>query len=138
MDSGGGVSRWARVNIAALRWAGAPLYRYAEGLSRVGRSGRVAPHTQHPARGTTAMPTYDYRCEANGQVYEVQHSMVHSPKTWGELRRMACALSGDAAILGCAPVTGLMGAAGVVSSRVLEGAEAPACAGGGCSGACRM
>lgn len=38
------------------------------------------------------MPTYDYRCEANGQVYEVRHAMALRPKTWGELRE-ACALA---------------------------------------------
>lgn len=38
------------------------------------------------------MPTYDYRCEANGQVYEVRHPMALRPKTWGELRT-ACSLS---------------------------------------------
>jgi len=27
------------------------------------------------------MPTYDYRCEANGQVYEVRHAMALRPKT---------------------------------------------------------
>ncbi|HAW40023.1 MAG TPA: regulator, partial [Pseudomonas sp.] len=25
------------------------------------------------------MPTYDYRCEANGQVYEVRHAMALRP-----------------------------------------------------------
>ena len=50
------------------------------------------------------MPTYDYRCEANGQVYEVQHPMALSPKTWGELRA-ACSLAEDASIPDDAPVT---------------------------------
>ena len=27
-----------------------------------------------------AMPTYDYRCEANGQVYEVRHAMALRPR----------------------------------------------------------
>lgn len=43
------------------------------------------------------MPTYDYRCEANGQVYEVRHAMALRPKTWGELR-VAGALAEDATI----------------------------------------
>lgn len=84
------------------------------------------------------MPTYDYRCEANGQVYEVQHSMAHSPKTWGELRAVASALPEDASIPDSAPVTKLLGAAGVVNSRVLKSPEAPACARGGCAGNCMM
>jgi len=82
------------------------------------------------------MPTYDYRCEANGQVYEVRHSMALRPKTWGELRT-ACSLSADADIPDDAPVTRLMTAAGVVDSRVLRnlkplparGAAAPATVG---------
>ena len=82
------------------------------------------------------MPTYDYRCEANGQVYEVHHPMALSPKTWGELRA-ASALAEDPAIPDDAPVTKLMSAAGVVSSRVLKNPEPPACARGGCAGNCR-
>lgn len=82
------------------------------------------------------MPTYDYRCEANGQVYEVHHPMALSPKTWGELRA-ACALDADPAIPDDAPVTRLLGASGVVSPRALKNPEAPACARGGCAGNCR-
>ena len=82
------------------------------------------------------MPTYDYRCEANGQVYEVHHSMALSPKTWGELRAAVCSLPDDPAIPDTAPVTKLMSAAGVVSSRVLKNPEPPACARGGCAGNC--
>ncbi len=29
------------------------------------------------------MPTYDYRCETNGQVVEVKHGMSEVLKTWG-------------------------------------------------------
>ncbi|MCJ0879847.1 zinc ribbon domain-containing protein [Stutzerimonas stutzeri] len=82
------------------------------------------------------MPTYDYRCEANGQVYEVRHAMALRPRTWDELR-VAGALAEDAAIADDAPVTRLLTAAGVVSSRVLKNPEAPACARGGCAGNCR-
>ncbi|SDS63047.1 FmdB family zinc ribbon protein [Pseudomonas oryzae] len=81
------------------------------------------------------MPTYDYRCEANGQVYEVQHPMALSPKTWGELRA-ASSLAADPSIPDDAPVTKLMSAAGVVSSRALKNPEPPACARGGCAGNC--
>lgn len=31
------------------------------------------------------MPTYDYRCEANGQVVEVIHSLSETITNWGEL-----------------------------------------------------
>lgn len=81
------------------------------------------------------MPTYDYRCEANGEIYEVHHSMSLSPKTWAEL----CDASGvalDASIPADAPVTRLLSAAGVVNSRALKNPEPPACASGKCSGGC--
>ncbi len=81
------------------------------------------------------MPTYDYRCETNGQVYEVRHAMALSPKTWGELRA-AAGLAEDPAIADAAPVTKLLGAAGVVSARALKNPEPPACARGGCAGNC--
>ena len=31
------------------------------------------------------MPTYEYRCAANGAVIEVQHKMAEEIRTWGEL-----------------------------------------------------
>lgn len=82
------------------------------------------------------MPTYDYRCAANGQVYEVHHPMAASPQTWGELKAV-CNLPDDPAIPDDTAVTKLMGASGVVSSRVLKNPEPPACARGGCAGNCR-
>lgn len=36
------------------------------------------------------MPTYDYRCEANGRTVEVKHRMSEQLATWGEL----CAAAG--------------------------------------------
>ncbi len=82
------------------------------------------------------MPTYDYRCEANGRLYEVRHSMALSPRTWGELRAVG-ELPADAAIPEDAPVTRLLGAPSVVDRRVLSNPEAPACARNGCAGNCR-
>ncbi len=82
------------------------------------------------------MPTNDYRCEANGQVYEVRHGMTLQPRTWGELRS-AGGLPADPAIADETPVTRLLSAAGVVNSRVLKNPEAPACARNGCAGNCR-
>jgi hypothetical protein len=76
------------------------------------------------------MPTYDYRCEANGKVVEVRHGMNETLATWGEL----CALAGiepgdtprDASvqrlITGGYVITGSGGYAG----------EAPACTTGTC------
>jgi hypothetical protein len=31
------------------------------------------------------MPTYEYRCPANGQTVEVSHAMSDSVRTWGDL-----------------------------------------------------
>ena len=77
------------------------------------------------------MPTYDYRCTANGQVVEVNHRMSEQPHTWGEL----CALTGleIGEIPAEAPVEKLLSAAGVVSSRALKNPEPP-CASGPCCG----
>jgi predicted nucleic acid-binding Zn ribbon protein len=101
-----------------------------------GRSVRRRADDRIRLREEDQVPTYDYRCEANGQVYEVRHAMALRPKTWGELRA-AGALAEDAAIPDDAPVTRLMTAAGVVNSRVLKNPEAPACARSGCAGNCR-
>ncbi|MFI4893090.1 MAG: zinc ribbon domain-containing protein [Phycisphaerales bacterium JB058] len=35
------------------------------------------------------MPTYDYRCPANGRTVEVRHSMRESVSSWGDLCRLA-------------------------------------------------
>ncbi|MNO01905.1 hypothetical protein D3C81_2221740 [compost metagenome] len=50
--------------------------------------------------------------------------------------RAACALAEDPSIPEDAPVTKLLGAASVVSSRALKNPEAPSCARGGCAGNC--
>ena len=31
------------------------------------------------------MPTYEYRCPANGKTVEVSHAMADQVRTWGEL-----------------------------------------------------
>lgn len=31
------------------------------------------------------MPTYEYRCPANGKTVEVTHAMAEQVRTWGEL-----------------------------------------------------
>jgi hypothetical protein len=41
------------------------------------------------------MPTYDYRCEANGRVVEVVHRMSEQLRTWGELCDRAGVEAGD-------------------------------------------
>lgn len=41
------------------------------------------------------MPTYDYRCVANGRVVEVNHRMSENLSTWGELCAQAGIAPGD-------------------------------------------
>lgn len=79
------------------------------------------------------MPTYDYRCEANQQVYEVKHSMSQTLSTWGELCRI-----GNMDLQGISPetlVARVLSTGGVVRSSVLKNPEAPPCmSGGACQG----
>jgi len=35
------------------------------------------------------MPTYEYKCEANGRVVEVSHKMAEKVKNWGDLCKRA-------------------------------------------------
>lgn len=35
------------------------------------------------------MPSYDYRCPANGEIVEIEHKMAESVTTWGEVCRRA-------------------------------------------------
>jgi hypothetical protein len=83
------------------------------------------------------VPTYEYRCEANGRVVEVRHKMAERLATWGELCERAEISHGktDPA----APVEKLI-SAGFISASSSPGE--PACAAPGCgngicgSGAC--
>lgn len=78
------------------------------------------------------MPTYDYRCEADQNVYEVKHSMSVMLKTWGELCEAMGATVG--AIPAETKVTRLISGGGVVKSSSLKNPEAPPClSGGGCA-----
>jgi hypothetical protein len=80
------------------------------------------------------MPTYDYRCQADGQVYEVKHPMSVRLSTWGELRQWAPLDGGD--ISDDTPVTRVLSTGGVVRSQNLKTPEAPPCMSGqGCCGA---
>ncbi len=83
------------------------------------------------------MPTYDYRCEANEQVYEVKHAIAQTVSTWGELCEVADI--DPQGIPAETAVKKLISTAGVVKSSSLKNPEAPPCmTGGGCSGACGM
>jgi predicted nucleic acid-binding Zn ribbon protein len=82
------------------------------------------------------VPTYEYRCENNGSLVEVQHKMAERLSTWGEL----CARAGisrgrtDAK----APVHKLMSASFIGTGAAQSSmCEAPACGMGACeSGPC--
>lgn len=79
------------------------------------------------------MPTYDYRCEHSGQVFEVSHPMSLAIENWGDLCRVGNIDPGDVAAE--SPVTKLLRTAGVVKSSTLINPDAPPCmSGGGCSG----
>ena len=79
------------------------------------------------------MPTYDYRCEDSGEVFEVNHPMSLFIATWGDLCEAGNLDPGD--IAAEAPVTKLLRTGGVVKSSSLSNPEAPPCmTGAGCSG----
>ena len=78
------------------------------------------------------MPSYDYRCEHNGQVIEVMHKMSEKLSTWGELCELSGKELGDTPA--DAPVVRLITGGNVVSSSALSNPEAPACGMGGCAG----
>ena len=77
------------------------------------------------------MPTYDYRCDANGNVLEVSHRMSDTISTWGELCERAGVEPGDTPA--DSPVHRLATGGNVISSNNLgSGPAAPACATGSC------
>jgi len=84
------------------------------------------------------MPTYDYRCEANGQVLEVSHSMRETLRTWGELCERAGADPGDTPL--DSPVQRLATGGNLISSENLgSGSAPPTCGAGGCgTGMCGL
>ena len=85
------------------------------------------------------MPTYEYLCEANGQVVEVRHKMTERLETWGDLCLRADLSPGKTDPT--APVTklvsaGFIGTAGGGGEPVCE---APTCGSGPCgSGMCDL
>jgi hypothetical protein len=79
------------------------------------------------------MPTYDYRCEASGEVFEVRHLMSLNIANWGDLCKVGNIDPGDVAV--DTPVIKLLRTGGVVKSSALSNPDAPPCmTGGGCSG----
>ena len=78
------------------------------------------------------MPSYDYRCAANGQVVEVSHRMSERLATWGELCALAGLEPGDT--LADMPVERLITGGQVVRRYSLGDVDMPACNSGPCSG----
>ena len=64
------------------------------------------------------MPSYDYRCEQNGQVVEVHHKMSEKLTTWGEVCEKAGIETGDTPA--DAPVVRLISGGTLLPSDVLN------------------
>jgi predicted nucleic acid-binding Zn ribbon protein len=80
------------------------------------------------------MPMYEYHCESNGRLVEVQHKMDERLLTWGELCARAGITTGPTDPQ--AKVEKLM-SAGFISAGSAAGADFSACDVGGCgAGAC--
>lgn len=77
------------------------------------------------------MPTYEYLCEANGRVLEVQHKMAERVTSWGELCERLGIAAGKTPIT--APVTKLMSSSFVSGGRQQISMNVPACGPTGCS-----
>lgn len=79
------------------------------------------------------MPSYDYRCELNGQVVEVRHKMSEKLCTWGEVCERAGIETGDTSA--DAPVKRLITGGNIISTSALSNPEPPpSCGSGGCAG----
>ncbi|WP_421865600.1 zinc ribbon domain-containing protein [Motiliproteus sp.] len=79
------------------------------------------------------MPTYDYRCSATGEVYEVRHGINEQLSSWAQLCERLGIDTGT--IDPEAPVERLATGGAVVHARSLKNPKAPPCAtGGGCPG----
>jgi len=78
------------------------------------------------------MPTYDYRCAANDQVVEVNHSMQVKLNSWGELARAAGLELGSTPE--DSPVERLANGGNVVKPTSLKNSVPPCQVGAGCGG----
>ncbi|MFG0306646.1 MAG: zinc ribbon domain-containing protein [Phycisphaerales bacterium JB040] len=77
------------------------------------------------------MPTYEYRCEANDRVIEVQHPMSRTVRTWGEVCDLAEIDPGDTPRK--SPVEKILSLSFVSGSKPDAGPSFP---GGGCGAGC--
>ena len=69
------------------------------------------------------MPTYDYRCGANGRTVEVKHPMNDQINTWGELCARANIEVGDTSV--DAPVQRLATGGQILKSQNRGEASSP-------------
>jgi predicted nucleic acid-binding Zn ribbon protein len=105
-------------------------------------SGDAGGQWAAPARSRRkTVPTYEYRCEANGRLVEVRHKMAERLATWAELCERAGIAPGKTNP--GAPVEKLISAgfinAGSSTSISEPACEAPSCGNGFCgTGACGM
>ena len=76
------------------------------------------------------MPTYDYRCEANGQILEVKHRMSEQVHDWGELCQRLGIAPGVTPL--DSPVKRLATGGNLVHSSALSSGAEPACSTGSC------
>jgi len=76
------------------------------------------------------MPTYDYRCEANGRVVEINHRMTDQVLTWGELCQRVGMDPGDTPA--DSPVKRLATGGNLVTKSSLGSGAEPACSTGSC------
>lgn len=76
------------------------------------------------------MPTYDYRCDESGEIFEVKHRMSESLSTWRELCEYADLDPGKIPL--GSSVTRLATGGQVVKSSSLGEHRDPACGAGGC------
>ena len=76
------------------------------------------------------MPTYDYRCEANGRVVEINHRMSEQVSTWGELCQRMGMEPGDTPA--DSPVKRLANGGNLVTKTSLGSGSEPACSTGSC------
>jgi len=79
------------------------------------------------------MPTYDYRCELTGNIYEARHPMALKLSNWQDLCDVTGMEPGETPL--DSPITKLLTTGGVVKSNPLKSQNLPPCmTGGGCSG----
>lgn len=74
------------------------------------------------------MPTYDYRCDANGRTLEVRHAMDRKVRTWGELCALLETKPGDTPAH--TPVRRVITGGAVMRSENLGSGTLPPCQGG--------